>query len=102
MTSNPSIFEKAIADSHDYDEDIRAMALKGKGAEAIYETISQRDVRSAADIIDPLVQFLSSHGGDDRAAGIAVPGKRSGQAGRLSDSRLPQVGISEKASRVIQ
>jgi transaldolase len=36
MTSNPSIFEKAIADSHDYDKDIRAMALKGKDAEAIY------------------------------------------------------------------
>ena len=30
MTSNPSIFEKAIADSHDYDEDIRAMALERK------------------------------------------------------------------------
>ena len=26
MTSNPSIFEKAIGESHDYDEDIRAMA----------------------------------------------------------------------------
>jgi transaldolase len=49
MTSNPSIFEKAIADSHDYDEDIQAMALKGKGAEATYETLSQRDVESAAD-----------------------------------------------------
>jgi len=46
---NPSIFEKAITDSHDYDEDIRTMALKGKGAEAIYETLSQRDVQSAAD-----------------------------------------------------
>ena len=31
MTSNPSIFEKAIAGSHEYDEDIRAMALEGKG-----------------------------------------------------------------------
>ena len=49
MTSNPSIFEKAIVDSHDYDEDIQAMALKGKGAEATYETLSQRDVESAAD-----------------------------------------------------
>ena len=54
MTSNPSIFEKAIADSHDYDEDIRAMALKGKGVEAIYETVSQRDVQSAADEFRPL------------------------------------------------
>jgi len=54
MTSNPSIFEKAIAESHDYDEDIRAMALMGKGAEATYETLSQRDVESAADEFRPL------------------------------------------------
>jgi transaldolase len=56
MTSNPSIFEKAIVDSHDYDEDIRAMALEGKSAEAIYETISQRDVQSAADEFRPLYE----------------------------------------------
>jgi transaldolase len=54
MTSNPSIFEKAIADSHDYDEDIRALALEGKGVQAIYETLSQRDVQSAADEFRPL------------------------------------------------
>jgi len=54
MTSNPAIFEKAITGSHDYDEDIQAMALKGKGTEAIYETISQRDVQSAADEFRPL------------------------------------------------
>ena len=54
MTSNPSIFEKAIVESHDYDEDIRAMALEGKGAEAIYEALSQRDVQSAADEFRPL------------------------------------------------
>jgi transaldolase len=56
MTSNPSIFEKAIADSHDYDEDIRAMALGGKGVEAIYEALSQRDVKSAADEFRPLYE----------------------------------------------
>ena len=54
MTSNPSIFEKAIAESHDYDEDIRAMVLEGKGVEAIYEALSQRDVQSAADEFRPL------------------------------------------------
>jgi transaldolase len=54
MTSNPSIFEKAIADSHDYDGDIRAMAMEGHGADAIYETLSQRDVESAADQFRPL------------------------------------------------
>lgn len=54
MISNPSIFEKAIAESHDYDEDIRAMALTGRDADAIYETLSQRDVQNAADEFRPL------------------------------------------------
>jgi hypothetical protein len=54
MTSNPSIFEKAIAGSHDYDEDIRVMVLEGKGVKAIYEALSQRDVQSAADEFRPL------------------------------------------------
>jgi transaldolase len=54
MTSNPSIFEKAIADSHDYDKDIRAIAFSGKGAETIYETLSQQDVQKAADEFRPL------------------------------------------------
>ena len=54
MTSNPSIFEKAIAGSHDYDEDIRAMVHEGKGVKAIYEALSQRDVQSAADEFRPL------------------------------------------------
>jgi transaldolase len=49
MTSNPSIFEKAIAESHIYDQDIRDMALKKKDVKAIYEAISQRDVQNAAD-----------------------------------------------------
>src|ERR1035437_1511505 len=54
MTSNPSIFEKAIAGSHDYDEDIRDMVLEGKGVKTIYEALSQRDVQSAADEFRPL------------------------------------------------
>ena len=54
MTSNPAIFEKAIVESHDYDEDIRDMAGKGKVAREIYEAISQRDVHNAADEFRPL------------------------------------------------
>ena len=49
MTSNPSIFEKAIAESHIYDQDIRDMALKKKNVKMIYETLSQSDVQNAAD-----------------------------------------------------
>lgn len=56
MTSNPSLFEKAIADSHEYDEDIRTLALAGNEAEAIYETVSLHDVRSAADEFRPVYE----------------------------------------------
>jgi transaldolase len=49
MTSNPSIFEKAIVGSQDYAKDIRAMAFDGQSPNMIYETLSQRDVRDAAD-----------------------------------------------------
>ncbi len=49
MTSNPSIFEKAIAESSLYDQDIHDMALKKKNVKTIYEALSQRDVQNAAD-----------------------------------------------------
>jgi len=49
MTSNPSIFEKAIAESHIYDQDIQDMALNKKDVKTIYEALSQRDVQNAAD-----------------------------------------------------
>jgi transaldolase len=54
MTSNPAIFEKAIAGSHAYDVDLRTMALAGQSAQAIYEALTQRDVQSAADAFRPV------------------------------------------------
>ncbi|MDA3810761.1 MAG: transaldolase [Spirochaetaceae bacterium] len=49
MTSNPAIFEKAIAESDIYDKDIFEMAIKSKDVKTIYETLSQGDVQNAAD-----------------------------------------------------
>ena len=49
MTSNPAIFEKAIADSPAYDEQIKALNSAGKDANAMYEAISLQDVQRAAD-----------------------------------------------------
>jgi transaldolase len=49
MTSNPALFEKAIAESRIYDQDIRKMSLQKKDIKEIYEVLSQRDVQRAAD-----------------------------------------------------
>lgn len=49
LTSNPSIFEKAIGESHEYDEDIKSYVREGKNTLAIIEVITQQDVQHAAD-----------------------------------------------------
>lgn len=50
VTSNPSIFEKAIVGSHDYDDRIHALALEGKTSREIYEDLTLDDVRRTADL----------------------------------------------------
>lgn len=49
MTSNPSIFEKAIVGSRIYEADIQSMRSEGRSPQTIYESLSQRDVQGAAD-----------------------------------------------------
>ncbi len=51
ITSNPSIFEKAIGGSQDYDDSIRALALSGKNAYQIYRALTVDDVQRAADLL---------------------------------------------------
>jgi transaldolase len=61
MTSNPTIFEKAVAASGDYDADIQALAKGGRPVEAIVESFMIEDVRAAADVFRP-VYDASGHG----------------------------------------
>ncbi|MHB9090444.1 MAG: transaldolase [Chloroflexota bacterium] len=54
VTSNPSIFEKAIDGSQDYDEAIRALAVEGKSVQEMYQAITVEDIQRAADLFRPL------------------------------------------------
>jgi transaldolase len=56
MTSNPAIFEKAIAESNIYDSEIRRIASQKKDVNETYEAISQQDVQNAADVFRPLYE----------------------------------------------
>lgn len=51
LTSNPTIFEKAVAASDIYGEQIGALAKKGKSAKEIYDEVTISDVRDAADLL---------------------------------------------------
>jgi transaldolase len=61
VTSNPSIFEKAIAGSHDYDDAIRALALEGKTADQIYAALTVEDIQHAADLFRPVYDQLDNN-----------------------------------------
>jgi transaldolase len=50
VTSNPAIFEKAIAGSDDYDEAIKALAQQNKSVEDIYQALTVEDIQGAADV----------------------------------------------------
>src|SRR3954462_14166434 len=63
VTSNPSIFEKAILGSDDYDDELREMASQGLGPQAIYESIAIKDVQLAADVLRPLYDEMEGYDG---------------------------------------
>jgi transaldolase / glucose-6-phosphate isomerase len=64
MTSNPSIFEKAIADSSLYDDMLKSLAKqKGLSATAKFEQIAIRDIQDAADALRPVYEASNYHDG---------------------------------------
>jgi transaldolase len=69
VTANPSIFEKAIVGTHDYDESIRELAAGGLSPMEIYDRLAVEDVGTAADLLRPVYDARS---GLDGFASIEV------------------------------
>ena len=63
VTSNPSIFEKAIAGSHDYDEAVQTLARHGKSVQEIYEALTVEDIQRTADLFRPVYERLDGRDG---------------------------------------
>ncbi|MEO6901688.1 MAG: bifunctional transaldolase/phosoglucose isomerase [Bacteroidia bacterium] len=62
ITSNPSIFNKAISKSSDYDTQIAELVAVDKNATEIYEALTIKDVQDACDLLKPV--FDESKGVD--------------------------------------
>lgn len=56
MTSNPTIFAKAIGSTDDYDEQITELASSGRGVEAIYEQLVIADITWACELFNAVYQ----------------------------------------------
>lgn len=85
VTSNPSIFEKAIAGSSDYDDAIREMAQAEKSVNEIYEQLTTADVQAAADLFRPL--YDRTDGGDGYVSLEVSPHLAHDTEGTIQEAR---------------
>lgn len=69
LTSNPTIFEKAIGGSEDYDAQLRMLASQGKSRDEIYDELVVEDITKAADVFRPVYDRT---GGDDGYVSLEV------------------------------
>lgn len=69
MTSNPTIFEKAIGSGDDYDAQLKELLPQGKDADALFWELAVTDIRSACDAFRPV---YDGSGGNDGFVSLEV------------------------------
>jgi transaldolase len=85
MTSNPTIFEKAIADSSDYDDQLAELVRLQKNVDEIYEALTTDDIKRAADALRPL--YDAAGGGDGFVSYEVSPRLANDTDGTLAAAR---------------
>ncbi|BBA87834.1 MULTISPECIES: transaldolase [Mycobacterium] len=66
VTTNPSIFQKALSEGHDYDAQVADLAERGAHVDATIRTVTTDDVRNACDVLAP--RWEASGGVDGRVS----------------------------------
>ena len=85
VTSNPTIFEKAIAGSADYDDALLLLAQAHKGVVEAYESLAIEDIRATVDLLRPVYDRT---GGADGFASLEVsPALAHDTEGTVSEAR---------------
>ena len=85
VTSNPTIFQKAIAGSDIYDGDIRELARAGKSTLEIYDALTLADVGAAADCLRPV--YNETHGRDGFVSLEVSPKLAHDTEGTIAEAR---------------
>ncbi len=85
LTSNPTIFHKAITESSDYDDELMSLADAGKDTREIFETMAIADIRDAADLLRPV--FDGSGGADGFASFEVSPRLAHDTEGTIHEAR---------------
>jgi len=85
VTSNPTIFQNAIAKSRDYDAGLEPLARAGWDAERIFWQLAVEDIQAAADLFRPL--YEESGGGDGFVSLEVSPYLAQDAEGTLAEAR---------------
>jgi len=85
VTSNPTIFEKAIAQSSDYDAAITTLSRQGLSVPETYEELVVEDIRMTADLLRPV--YDRRDGGDGFVSLEVSPHLAHDSAGTLIEAR---------------
>jgi transaldolase / glucose-6-phosphate isomerase len=85
VTSNPTIFERAIAGSADYDEAIIHLVQAGKSPNEIYEALAFEDIRRGADLLRPI--YDQTNGKDGFISLEVNPSLANDTPGTITEAR---------------
>jgi transaldolase len=85
VTSNPTIFQKAMGEGSFYDDDIARLAREGRDAGAIFEALALDDVRGAARDLEPV--FEGTGGLDGRVSFEVPPQIANDTEGTVAETR---------------
>jgi transaldolase/glucose-6-phosphate isomerase len=85
VTSNPTIFEKAIGGSADYDDAIRRYAKPGQAPIELFEKLAVEDIQAACDEFKTL--FEESKGGDGFVSLEVAPSLARDAAGTVAEAK---------------
>jgi transaldolase len=99
LTSNPTIFQKAIAGSDDYDEQFTSLVTHGGSVEDAYWSMVVTDISAALDLLHPV--YRDSDGVDgfvsiELAPGLALDTEASIAAARALHQRIDQPNLFVK------
>ena len=94
ITSNPSIFEKAITSSGDYDADVIALVDQNADTKSIYEHLAISDIQAAADMLEPV--YEQTNGVDGYISLEVSPTLAHDTQGTIEEARRLYAAVARK------
>ena len=99
LTSNPTIFQKAISSGDDYDDSLVMHASRGLNAEGLFEALATEDIRAAADVLRPAHE---RSGGADGFASLEVSPRLAHDTDGTIEAALRLFGALDRPNAMIK